>query len=103
MCGCGLFESERTYVRTYSRVVACIFLQRHPTMYVSKVLLLMTLSTLIGVANALYDKIYWQLSLLMTVFFSNAGLLNVTNATIPNVAYLTCIEKLNMVAFLLVF
>lgn len=104
ICGCGLFEDQKTYAtRTYSRLVLCVFIQRHPTTYVWKVILLMTLSTVAAFGNTMCESISRRFGLLMACYLTNGSLLQVTNSTIPKLSYLTALDRANVVAFFMIF
>jgi len=101
--GFGAYRRTAQYKQAWSQFVLCVYIRRYPMFYLIKVALLMVMSSLMSFGVYQIEAIGEKMSYLVTVLISNGALLFVSSSSMPKTPYLTALDKVVLVGFLLVF
>lgn len=101
--GYGAYARTAQYKQAWSQCVLCVYVSRVPLFYMTKVALLIVMSSLMSFGVYNIDEIGDKMAYLVTVFIANGALLFISSGSMPKTPYLTALDKVVLVGFLMVF
>lgn len=97
-----LKEFQTRWSRTYKRIGLCLVMQRDPTYYFFKIVLVVTLISILAALGLTLDPVKdyaVRLSFAATMFVATTTFLFVIHSDLPKTAHIHAVDKLMLVAF----